>query len=127
MASKSPYGDLVSSENVEGTKVYSATNSEKIGAINHLMIDKRSGRVAYAVMTFGGFLGLGENEYPVPWNALKYDTNLEGFVTGITADQLKNAPTLTDDQNWNDRAWETKLHQHYGTPTYWETGPRAAP
>jgi len=127
MASKSPYGDLVSSENVEGTNVYSATNSEKIGAINHLMIDKRSGRVAYAVMTFGGFLGLGENEYPVPWNALKYDTNLEGFVTGITADQLKNAPTLTDDQNWNDRAWETKLHQHYGTPTYWETGPRAAP
>ena len=124
MASKSPYGDLVSSENVEGTNVYLATNSEKIGAINHLMIDKRSGRVAYAVMTFGGFLGLGENEYPVPWNALTYDTNLEGFVTRITADQLKSAPTLVAEHTWNDRAWETKLHQHYGTPTYWETGPR---
>jgi len=63
-------------------------------------------------------------EYPVPWNALTYDTNLEGFVTRITADQLKSAPTLVAEHTWNDRAWETKLHQHYGTPTYWETGPR---
>lgn len=121
MASQSPYGALISSEHVEGTNVYSATKEDKVGEIHHLMIDKRSGRVAYAVMSFGGFLGMGESYYPVPWNALKYDTRLEGYVTGITAEQLKNAPALTDDTMWQNRDWESRLHQHYGTTGYWDT------
>jgi hypothetical protein len=120
MASQSPYGDVISSERVEGTKVYSATTSDNVGEIHHLMIDKKSGRVAYAVMSFGGFLGLGESFYPVPWNALKYDTNLQGFVTGITAEQLKDAPALTDEHSWQDRDWESRVHQHYGAPSYWD-------
>jgi hypothetical protein len=121
MASQSPNGDVISSEHVEGTQVYSANTSENVGEIHHLMIDKKSGRVAYAVMSFGGFLGLGESYYPVPWNALKYDTNLQGFVTGITAEQLKDAPGLADEQSWSDREWGQRLHQHYGAPTYWDS------
>jgi sporulation protein YlmC with PRC-barrel domain len=78
-----PNHQLISSEDVEGTNVYDMKGT-KIGDIDHLMIDKISGRVTYAVMSFGGFLGLGHSHYPVPWGALKYDTKLNGYVTGIT-------------------------------------------
>jgi len=75
-----PNHQLISSEDVEGTNVYDMKGT-KIGDIDHLMIDKISGRVTYAVMSFGGFLGLGHSHYPVPWTALKYDTKLNGYVT----------------------------------------------
>ena len=81
-------------------------------------IEKVSGRVAYAVMSFGGFLGLAHSHYPIPWSALKYDTALGGYRTGITEGQLKDAPAFSDD-SWTDRDWETRTHQHYRTPTYW--------
>jgi len=60
--------------------VYDSTGN-KIGSVDHLMIDKVSGNVRYAVLSFGGVLGLGHSHYPLPWNAIKYDTNSEGFVT----------------------------------------------
>ena len=91
---------------------------EAIGQIDHLLIEKISGRVAYAVMSFGGFLGLAHSHYPIPWSALKYDTALQGYRTGITESQLKDAPAFSDD-SWMDRDWETRTHQHYGAPTYW--------
>jgi hypothetical protein len=113
------YGsNLISSENVEGTAVYDPSGN-KIGQIDHLMIDKVSGEVRYAVMTFGGFLGIGETEHPLPWKAFKYDTNLAGYVTNVTAEQLKNAPEYTE-QSWKDRDWESRLHQHFGSQPYWE-------
>src|SRR5262245_30959853 len=108
---------LISSEDVQGTDVY-GIGEEVIGEIDHLLIDKLSGRVSYAVMSFGGFLGLGHSHYPIPWAALKYDTNLRGYRTGITEAQLKDAPDFSDD-SWEDRDWETRTHQHYGAPTYW--------
>jgi sporulation protein YlmC with PRC-barrel domain len=117
-----PNHSLISSEDVEGTKVYD-TKGAKIGDIDHLMIDKVSGRVTYAVMSFGGFLGLGHSHYPVPWGALKYDQKLEGYVSGITENQLKDAPQFSDD-SWGDRNWETNVHKHYGAPFYWDTNPR---
>ena len=83
-------------------------------------LGKKSGQVAYAVMSFGGFLGLGHSHYPIPWSALKYDTNLGGYRTGITEAQLRDAPEFSDD-SWEDRDWETRTHQHYGAPTYWGT------
>jgi hypothetical protein len=113
-----PNHTLISSEDVEGTNVYDPAGT-KIGDIDHLMIDKVSGRVTYAVMSFGGFLGLGHSHYPIPWGALKYDTNLGGYVTGITERQLKDSPAFSDD-SYSDRNWETAVHQHYGTPFYWE-------
>jgi hypothetical protein len=122
-----PNHQLISSEDVEGTEVYDAAGTN-IGEIDHLMIDKTSGRVAYAVMSFGGFLGLGHSHYPVPWGALKYDTSLNGFRTNISEQQLKDAPQFSDD-SWGNRDWETRTHQHYGvsdSDTYWNLGPRGA-
>lgn len=79
----------------------------KVGHIDHLMIDKPSGQVTHAVMSFGGFLELAHSHYPIPWTALKYDTNFGGYITGITEEQLKDAPTFSDD-SWGDRNWKPK-------------------
>lgn len=111
-----PNHQLISSEDVEGTNVYGPRDT-KVGEIDHLMIDKLSGRIIYAVMSFGGFIGLGHSHYPIPWAALKYDTALGGYRTGITEQQLKDAPAFSDDA-WSDRNWETRVHQHYGVPMY---------
>ncbi len=114
-----PNHQLISSEDVEGTEVY-GLGREKVGEIDHLMIDKLSGRVIYAVMSFGGFLGLGHSHYPVPWGAIKYDTSLGGFVTTITEQQLRDAPEFSDD-SWEDRNWEMVTHRHYGVDPYWDS------
>jgi hypothetical protein len=98
---------------------------EAIGEIDHLLIEKVSGRVSYAVMSFGGFLGLGHSHYPIPWSALKYDTALGGYRTGITEGQLRDAPEFSDD-SWEDRDWETRTHEHYGASPYWGDGRREA-
>ena len=76
-------GSLIGSDKVEGTAVYGADDT-KIGSIERVMIDKMSGKVSYAVLSFGGFLGIGDDHYPLPWQSLKYDTNLGGYRTGIT-------------------------------------------
>src|SRR3954452_1377454 len=82
---------LIGSDKVEGTAVYGADNN-KIGSIQRVMIDKISGKVAYAVTSFGGFMGIGEDYYPLPWSSLTYDTSLGGYKTAITENQLKGAP-----------------------------------
>tara|TARA_R110002049_G_scaffold44333_3_gene129812 strand:- start:48125 stop:48481 length:357 start_codon:yes stop_codon:yes gene_type:complete len=108
---------LVSSDDVNGTAVYGSAGTE-IGHIDHLMIDKKSGNVAYAVMGFGGFLGLGEEHYPVPWNALRYDVDRDGFVTNIDEATVKGAPDRHD--GWHrDRDWQQRTFDHYGVPYYW--------
>ena len=117
-ATAHPDHRLISSEDVQDTDVYGA-GDKSIGQIDHLLIDKVSGRVAYAVMSFGGFLGLAHSHYPIPWAALRYDTGLDGFRTGITEAQLRDAPAFSDD-SWSDRSWETKTHKYYGVPTYWD-------
>ena len=116
-ATQHPNHQLISSEDVEGTEVYDPAG-KNIGKVDHLMIDKMSGRVAYAVISFGGFMGLGHSHYPVPWGALKYDTSLGGFRTSINQQQLKDAPEFSDN-SWGDRSWETRTHQHYNVPQYW--------
>jgi PRC-barrel domain protein len=108
---------LISSEDVEGTGVYDI-DGEKIGEIDHLMIAKFSGRVTYAVMSFGGFLGLGHSHYPLPWDTLKYNPKLAGYETNVTEAQLRDAPAFSDD-SWTDRSWETKTHSHYNVRPYW--------
>ena len=112
-----PNHELVSSEQVQGTSVFTRTG-EKVGKIDHLMINKKTGRVTYAVMSFGGFMGLGHNHYPLPWSALSYDTDLEGYRTSVSEQQLRDAPEFTDDA-WQDRNWEARVHDHYGAPYYW--------
>jgi len=124
MATASPTFNLISSEDVEGTKVCDPSGN-RIGEIDHLMIDRDSGNVRYAIMSFGGFLGLGHSHYPVPWNALKYDTNVGGYVSNITEQQLKDAPEFSDD-SWTNREWETDWHEHFGAKPYWQEGGRSA-
>jgi hypothetical protein len=79
------------------------------------MIDKLSGKVPYAVLSFGGFLGIGDDYYP-PWQSLKYDANFGGYVTGITEAQLQNAPKYNYDNSWNwsDPARTRAVNEHYG-------------
>jgi hypothetical protein len=106
---------LIGSDKVEGTAVYGA-GDEKIGSIERVMIDKVSGQVSYAVLSFGGFLGMGHDHYPIPWRSLKYDTNLGGYRTGITQSQLEKAPKYSNDNawNWEDRARTRAVNDYYG-------------
>jgi hypothetical protein len=83
--------NLISSAKVDGTPVY-ATDGERIGHIDHLMIGKYDGKVAFSVMSFGGFLGLGESYHPIPWEALDYDTERGGYVVNIDKSRLQEAP-----------------------------------
>jgi hypothetical protein len=108
---------LIGSDKVEGTAVYGA-DSQKIGSIERVMIDKMSGKVSYAVLSFGGFLGIGDDHYPLPWPSLKYDTALGGYVTGITEDQLRGAPKYRDERawNWSDPAVGRSVSDYYGVP-----------
>jgi hypothetical protein len=101
---------------IEGTDVYDV-NGKKIGEVDHLMMDKVSGRVAYAVPGFGGFLGLGHSHYSVPRGALTYDASLDGYRTTISQERLKDAPQLSDDP-WSDRDWESRTHTHYDVRPY---------
>ncbi len=69
---------IISSSKVDGTNVYNPAG-EKLGSIESLMIDKISGQVRYAIMEFGGFLGMGTDRYPLPWTTLKYDVTQQGL------------------------------------------------
>ncbi len=82
------------------------------------MIDKRSGRVAYAVMSFGGFLGLGESRRPIPWEALRYNEDLDAYELDIGEDQLRSAPQYTDSEafDWSDADWNRSMRSHYAVP-----------
>src|ERR687898_912245 len=82
---------LISSDKVEGTAVYDR-RGEKLGSIHSVMIDKISGKVAYAVMSFGGFLGIGDRYHPLPWHVLTYDTRQGGYVVDLDPSMLKGAP-----------------------------------
>ena len=93
-------------------------NDERAGVFAADAYAKVSGRVGYAVMSFGGFLGLGHSHYPLPWSALKYNTKLDGYETSVTEAQLRDAPAFSDD-SWSDRNWETKTHSYYNAPPYW--------
>jgi hypothetical protein len=93
---------LIGSDKVEGTAVYEP-DDKKIGSIERVMIEKTSGRVSYAVLGFGGVLGIGNDHYPLPWHSLKYDTMLGGYRTEITVDKLNGAPKYADESSWNGR------------------------
>jgi len=111
---------LIGSDKVEGTAVYGA-DQKKIGSIERAMIDKTSGKVAYAVLSFGGFMGMGEDYYPVPWSTLKYDSNLEGYRVNLTEDQLKKAPKYSRSTGWNwNRENDRRVYDYYRTDPYWQ-------
>jgi sporulation protein YlmC with PRC-barrel domain len=106
---------LIASDKVEGTPVY-RSNGEQVGEIDRVMIDKRSGKVAFAVMSFGGFLGIGEDYYLLPWSLLIYNERLGGYEVNITEQQLKGAPHYSQHQNWNweDQSRTNSVNTYYG-------------
>jgi sporulation protein YlmC with PRC-barrel domain len=83
---------LIASDKVEGTAVY-RSNGDKVGRIERVMIDKETGKVAYAIMSFGGFMGIGQDHYPLPWSLLKFNPRLDGYEINISEQQLEDAPT----------------------------------
>jgi hypothetical protein len=111
---------LIASDKVEGTPVR-RSNGDKVGTIERVMIDKRSGKVAYAVMSFGGFLGIGDEYHALPWSVLRYNENLDAYELNIAEDQLRGAPALAS--GWEtgrfDRGWERNLHDYYQAAPYW--------
>lgn len=111
---------LIGSDKVEGTAVY-RSDGDRVGTIDRVMLDKRSGNVAYAVMSFGGFLGIGSDHYPIPWSLLTYNERLGGYEVNITEDQLKRAPKFRSDESWEyeDRSHESALYSYYGVTPYW--------
>jgi sporulation protein YlmC with PRC-barrel domain len=86
---------VISSDKVEGTTVYNPAG-EKLGSIDDLMIDRHSGQVKYAVLEFGGFLGMGTDRYPIPWSVLKYSDDKGGYVVPLDKSKLQNAPKYDD-------------------------------
>ncbi|HWG68740.1 MAG TPA: PRC-barrel domain-containing protein [Steroidobacteraceae bacterium] len=106
--------ELISSDKVEGTAVYNNAG-EKLGSIDDLMIDKRSGQVQYAVLEFGGFLGMGTDRYPIPWNVLQYDTDKNGYTAPLDKARLENAPKYGNkDVPVYDSDYSNRVDRYYG-------------
>jgi PRC-barrel domain len=109
---------LIASDKVEGTAAY-RSNGEKIGKIQRVMIGKQSGKVGYAIMSFGGFMGIGEDYYPLPWSLLTYNPRLEGYEVNISEDQLNGAPKYSthDSWDWGDRS--QAIDEYYDVKPNW--------
>ncbi|MGE8317951.1 MAG: PRC-barrel domain-containing protein [Comamonas sp.] len=107
---------VISSDKVNGTNVYNPAG-DKLGSIDSLMIDKLSGKVRYAVMEFGGFLGMGTDVYPLPWETLKYDPGMGGYVVSLAKEQLEQAPRYERATTPEyDEAYGRKVNDYYGVP-----------
>lgn len=114
-------GKVVSSSRLIDHGVRSPAG-EDLGKIEELMVDTDTGRIAYAVLSFGGFLGMGNKLFAIPWKALRFSTVDDMFVLDIPKDRLKEAPGF-DKDNWPDTAdvdWSRQVHAYYGIDPYWE-------
>jgi len=111
---------LIASDRVERTPVRRA-NGEKIGTIQRVMIDKLTGNVVYAVLSFGGFLGLGQKHAPIPWARLMYDRSLEAYHLEMSDEELSKAPSVAagEEFDWGDRSREIEVHDYHRVPPYW--------
>jgi len=110
---------LISADKVEGTAVYNGAG-DRLGDVYDVMIDKQSGRVAYAILSFGGFLGIGEKHHPLPWSTLKYDERMGGYVVALDKKILEGAPTYDDAENFSwTPDYGRQVDKYYGVPTYW--------
>lgn len=107
--------ELIASNKVEGTEVYNR-QGDHLGEVYNFMVNKRSGQVDYAVLSFGGFLGVGESYHPLPWKALTYDTRQGGYVVDLDKSKLEGAPSYRAGQEPNfDQAYGRRINEYYGT------------
>ncbi|MGV8893856.1 MAG: PRC-barrel domain-containing protein [Burkholderiaceae bacterium] len=111
-----PGPGLMGADTLLGNDVYN-DQDEDLGDIKEIMVDMRTGRVSYAVLAFGGFLGMGEKLFAVPWNALTLDTANKRFILKVDKERIKDAPGF-DSDHWPDMAstaWTDTIHSYYGT------------
>lgn len=118
-----PAHPLIPADRVNGTDVYN-TDGEKLGRIEDVAIDKVSGEVAYAILSFGGFLGVGERYHPVPWRLLTYDVDKGGYVIPCEKERLEEAPSIDREElsGWNDSIARDTIYGYYapyGVGPYW--------
>jgi hypothetical protein len=107
---------VITSDRVAGTDVFNPAG-DSLGSIDYLVIDKRSGRIRYAVMEFGGILGMGADRFPLPWSMLRYDVDKEGYVVPLEKEQLGDAPRHPIDARPSyDESYSRAVHEHYGAP-----------
>ena len=115
-----PGPEVMDAATLTGNNVVNPAN-EKLGSIEAVMLDVAHGRIAYAVVAFGGFLGIGEKLFAVPWSALTLDANRKCFLLNVPKERLRDAPGF-DKDHWPtmaDPQWATEVHGYYGTPLYW--------
>ena len=109
---------LIASDKVEGTTVYDK-DGRSLGSVYNFMVDKVSGKVAYAVMSFGGFLGIGERYHPLPWDTLTYDPRYGGYVVNLSKEQLERAPSYgASETPWGDPNYGRNVYEYYNVPWY---------
>lgn len=116
-----PGPDVMAASTLASDRVLSS-DGEEVGKIKDIMLDVQGGRIAYAVMSSGGFLGIGDKLMAIPWSALTLDTNRKCFLLAMPADRVKNAPGF-DKDHWPamaDRTWASSVHQYYGREPYWD-------
>lgn len=112
---------ILAKKSVLGAKVINA-GREDLGTIEDVVIDVRDNRVAYAILSLGGFLGMGDKHFAIPWEALTFDLSEKIALLDVDKDRLRNAPGF-DPNNWPDMAdpsWGARVYRHYGYEPYWE-------
>ncbi len=114
-------GRLIAASKVNGTTVYNRAG-DRLGSVYDVMLDKRSGKAEYAVMSFGGFLGMGERYHPLPWHVLTYSQDHGGYVVDLDRTKLEGAPSFADSELWGDDTWGTRVNDYYGVPTHDDIG-----
>lgn len=119
-SAEGPGPDVMAAGTLDGNKVLSSEGDD-LGKIKDIMLDVRSGRIAYAVLSSGGFLGMGDKLLAIPWQALTLDTERKCFQLAMSSESVKNAPGF-DKDHWPsmaDQTWATSVHQFYGSEPYW--------
>jgi hypothetical protein len=114
-----PGPGLMGADTLVGNDVYNGQD-ENLGDVKEIMLDMSTGQVSYAVLSFGGFLGMGEKLFAVPWNALTLDTENKRFTLNVSKERLEDAPGF-DKDNWpnmSDKTWADGIHTYYGTTPY---------
>jgi sporulation protein YlmC with PRC-barrel domain len=125
--SHGPGPAIMDASTLEGDTVVNSSG-EDLGKIEAIMLDVAAGRIAYAVLSFGGFLGVGSRYFAIPWSAFTLDAGEKRFILGVSRDRLENAPGF-DKDHWPsmvDATWATEVHNYYDVTPYWHDGTDAA-
>jgi sporulation protein YlmC with PRC-barrel domain len=116
-----PGRQVLSASTITGDAVRNP-EGEDLGKIEDIMLDMSTGKISYAVLSFGGVLGMGDKLFAIPWSALELDADNKCFVLDIEKEKLEKAPGF-DKNNWPsmaDNQWATHIHSYYGSRPYWE-------